>query len=95
MTGQSFQTFYHSKIRVRSRRQNVTSNGRFTPRRIIKYFSLHAQGGEKVKDGYLKVGLTRSGRSVYISFVIDIKQQIISIQCEFDHEEIFDVYAIF
>ncbi len=47
-----------------------------------------------MNEGYLKVGVTRSGRDVLISFVDNIETQIDSLFRHFDVEELFDVYAV-
>ncbi len=49
----------------------------------------------ELKAGYLKVGVTRSGKDILVSFIDEVKAQVDLMVEEFSAGEIFDAYAIF
>ncbi len=48
-----------------------------------------------MNDGHLKVGITRSGKDILISFIDDLNEQVRDVVENFDDSEIFDCYAVF
>ncbi len=51
--------------------------------------------GDGLKAGYLKVGMTRSGKDILVSFIEDAKLQVDAIVDGFSTEDVFDAYAVF
>ncbi len=48
-----------------------------------------------MKAGYLKVGVTKSGRDIRVSFLEEVDVQLGSILGEYSDDELFDVFAVF
>ncbi len=48
-----------------------------------------------MKEGYLKVGVTRSGKDILISFTDDLNEQVKDALQNLNDGEIFDFYAVF
>ncbi len=48
-----------------------------------------------MNDGYLRVGVTRSGREISVSFVDELDIQLRRMFCDFSKEDVFDAFAVF